>query len=189
VAPAFFSRFRRGAGPATDGSTTNGAVPPPAEQRPAPARRRPLPPAGRLRRDRRALIRVREQRVRDLGGLVLEMVRRDAFREDLVYEQCSELMGIEERIQELDALLATATAVRRTPPSARCSCGAPILWGSHFCANCGRAVAAGGKAVTCPSCSAQVAADAKFCASCGYRVGDQGQAPDSSAEDAAAGAE
>lgn len=70
------------------------------------------------------------------------MVRRDAFREDLVYEQCSELIGIEERIQELDALLATATAVRRTPPAARCSCGAPILCGSHFCANCGRAVAA-----------------------------------------------
>ena len=44
-------------------------------------------------------MRVREQRVRDLGGLVLEMVRRDGFREDLVYEQCSELMGIEERIQ------------------------------------------------------------------------------------------
>jgi DNA-directed RNA polymerase subunit RPC12/RpoP len=188
VAPAFLSRFRRGAGSATDGATTNGSASAPAGQGPAAARRRPLPPAGRLRRDRRALIRVREQRVRDLGGLVLEMVRRDAFREDLVYEQCSELMGIEERIQELDALLATATAVRRTRPSARCSCGAPILWGSYFCANCGRAVAAGGKAVTCPSCSAQVAADAMFCASCGYRVGGQGQAPDVSAEDEAAGA-
>ena len=94
----------------------------------------------------------------DLGGLVLEMVRRDAFREDLVYEQCSELIGIDERIQELDALLATATAVRRTPPAARCTCGAPILWGSHFCANCGRAVA----------------------------VDTEGQAPDASAPDDAA---
>jgi hypothetical protein len=188
VAPAFFSRFRRGAGPATDGST-NGAAPPPDEQRAATARRRPLPPAGRLRRDRRALIRVREQRVRDLGGLVLEMVRRHAFREDLVYEQCSELIGIEERIQELDALLAMATAVRRTPPAARCSCGAPILWGSHFCANCGRAVAAGSKAVTCPSCSAPVAADAKFCAACGYRVDNQCQAHDASAANEAAGPE
>ena len=80
--------------------------------------------------------------MRDLGGLVLEMVRRDAFREDLVYEQCAELIGIDERIQELDALLAMATAVRRRPPAARCSCGAPILWGSRFCANCGRAVTA-----------------------------------------------
>ena len=86
------------------------------------------------------------------------MVRRDAFREDLVYEQCSELIGIEERIQELDALLTMATAVRRTPRAARCSCGAPILWGSHFCANCGRAVP----------------------------VDTEGQAPDASAPDDAA---
>ena len=99
--------------------------------------------------------------MRDLGGLVLEMVRRDAFREDLVYEQCSELIGIDERIQELGALLAMATAVRRTPPAARCSCGAPILWGSHFCANCGRAVA----------------------------TEAQGQAPEASAGDEAAGPE
>jgi DNA-directed RNA polymerase subunit RPC12/RpoP len=135
-----------------------------------PARRRPLPPAGRLRRDRRALVRLRDQRIRDLGGLVLEMVRRDAFREDLVYEQCAELFSTEDRIQELDALLATATAIRRTARSARCNCGAPILWGSHFCANCGRAVAAGEDVVTCPSCASAVAADATFCPSCGYRV-------------------
>ena len=96
--------------------------------------------------------------MRDLGGLVLELVRRDAFREDLVYEQCSELLGIDERIQELDALLASATSVRRKPPAARCSCGAPILWGSHFCANCGRPVT----------------------------TETEGQAPDASAEDDAA---
>jgi hypothetical protein len=87
------------------------------------------------------LLRLREQRLRDLGGLILEMVRRDAFREDLVYEQCAELMAIDERIQELEALLATATAVRRTAPAARCTCGAPILWGSRFCASCGRNLA------------------------------------------------
>lgn len=104
------------------------------------------------------------------------MVRRDAFREDLVYEQCSELIGIEERIRELDALLATATAVRRTAPAARCSCGAPILWGSHFCANCGRTVSAGQSTVTCPSCATPLAADAKFCAACGYRIVPEGGA-------------
>lgn len=145
MAPAFFSRFRRGGSAA--GGTENGAAPPVAARAPA-AKRRPLPPAGRLRRDRRSLLRLREQRLRDLGGLILEMVRRDAFREDLVYEQCAELLSIDERIQELEALLATATAVRRTAPAARCECGAPILWGSRFCANCGRSLAPGQEAGT-----------------------------------------
>jgi hypothetical protein len=130
----------------------------------APARR-PLPPTGQLRRERRALLRQREERMRDLGGIVLEMVRRDEFREDLVYEQAAELIGLEDRLHELEALLAAATSVRRAPPSARCACGAPILWGQHFCANCGRP--AGEAIVACTSCGRALPADAKFCASCG----------------------
>jgi hypothetical protein len=130
----------------------------------APARR-PLPPTGQLRRERRGLLRQREERIRDLGGIVLEMVRRDEFREDLVYEQAAELIGLEDRLHELEALLAAATSVRRAPPSARCACGAPILWGQHFCANCGRP--AGEAIVACSSCGRALPADAKFCASCG----------------------
>ena len=62
---------------------------PTPEAKPAPAApaRRPLPPTGQLRRERRTLLRLREQRIRDLGGIVLEMVRRDEFREDLVYDR------------------------------------------------------------------------------------------------------
>jgi len=130
----------------------------------APARR-PLPPAGQLRRERRALLKAREERLRDLGGIVLEMVRRDEFREDLVYEQAAELIALEDRLHELEALLAATTTVRRTPPSARCACGAPILWGQHFCANCGRP--AGDAIVACTTCGRALSADAKFCASCG----------------------
>jgi hypothetical protein len=129
---SFLSRFRRP-------ETAPAAAPP--ETAPVAGRpRRPLPPVGQIRRERRALLRVREERIRDLGGLVLEMVRRDAFGEDLVLEQTTELMSIDERLYELDTLLATAAVARRTPPAARCECGAPILWGSHFCANCGRTV-------------------------------------------------
>ena len=107
---------------------------------PAPAAgpRRPLPPAGRLRRERRTLLRVREERIRDLGGLVLEMYRREGFRPDLVEEQCAELVSLEDRLNEIDALLTAAVSARRPARAARCECGAPILWGSHFCANCGR---------------------------------------------------
>jgi uncharacterized protein YjiS (DUF1127 family) len=106
---------------------------------PAPLRRR-LPPPSQLRRDRRALLRLREQRIRDLGGLILEMYRRDQFRQDLLVDRCAELTQIEERLAELDGLLAAASAVRRRP-AARCDCGAPILWGSRFCSSCGRDLA------------------------------------------------
>src|SRR5688500_18729729 len=125
--------------PATDDPGANGAVPA------APAsRRRPTPPAGELRRERRALLRLREERLRDLGGIALEMYRRDHFREELVLERCAELIGLEARIHELEALLGNARPLQGVPRSARCDCGAPLLWGSHFCANCGRPVAAGG---------------------------------------------
>jgi hypothetical protein len=83
---------------------------------------------------------VREERLRDLGGLMLEMYRRDQFRQDLLVDRCIELQQLEERLAELDALLAAAVSRGRTRPSARCECGAPIFWGSKFCAQCGRPV-------------------------------------------------
>jgi hypothetical protein len=153
MSPSFLSRLRA---PRADVA--------PAQPQ-APPARRPLPPAGQLRRERRALLRERENRIRDLGGIVLEMIRRDEFREDLVYEQAAELIGLEDRLHEVEALLAAATTVRRAPQSARCTCGAPVLWGSHFCANCGRPV--GETIVACSSCGHALPADAKFCASCG----------------------
>ena len=48
--------------------------------------------------------------------------------------------------------------------------GAPIVWGSHFCANCGRAVPATPPVVACAKCGAALAAEAKFCAVCGQSV-------------------
>ena len=107
-----------------------------------PPRRRPAPPASELRRERRALLRLREQKLRDLGGLSLEMYRRDRFREDLLLERCAELIGLEARIHELDVLLGAVRAAPAAPRTARCDCGAPLLWGSRFCASCGRPIAA-----------------------------------------------
>src|SRR5947199_5146740 len=125
-------RFRRA--PAPDA----GALAPPPTPR---AVRRALPPAGQLRRERRSLLAVREQKLRDLGGLMLEMYRRDQFRQDLLVDRCVELGQLEERLAELDALLAAAVSRGKTRPSARCECGAPIFWGSKFCGQCGRPVA------------------------------------------------
>jgi DNA-directed RNA polymerase subunit RPC12/RpoP len=113
---------------------------------------------------------VREERLRDLGGLMLEMYRRDQFRQDLLVERCDELVALDERLQELDTLLAAAASVRRAAPPARCACGAPLIGGSHFCANCGRPVAATAPVVACTNCGAAVSADAIFCAGCGQAV-------------------
>jgi hypothetical protein len=108
----------------------------------APRRRRPAPPASDLRRERRALMRLREQKLRDLGGLSLEMYRRDQFRENLLLERCAELIGLEARIHELDSMLGSARPASGGSRAARCDCGAPLLWGSRFCASCGRPVTA-----------------------------------------------
>ncbi|HXY85619.1 MAG TPA: zinc ribbon domain-containing protein [Gaiellaceae bacterium] len=149
-------------------------APPPEPQAPP---RRPLPHPGVLRRERRALLRAREERLRDLGGLMLEMYRRDQFRQDLLIERCDELGALDERLQELDTLLAVAASSRRPAPAAKCECGAPIVGGSHFCANCGRPVGAAPPVVTCASCDAPLAADAKFCAVCGRPVSGDDAGP------------
>ena len=101
---------------------------------------------------------------------MLEMFRRDQFRQDLLVERCDELLALDDRLQEVDTLLAASVSARRPAPPARCACGAPIVWGSHFCANCGRPVAATPPVVSCVKCGAAVAADAKFCAVCAEPV-------------------
>ena len=160
--------FRRRQRPAPAGESDGAgkqqteSAPARAETDAPPRARRPAYHPGILRRERRALVRAREDRIRDLGGLILEMFRRDRFREDLMREQSQEIFGMEARIQEIDALLATA---RQDVQAARCACGAPIVRGSHFCANCGRPT--GEAVVTCPSCGHALAADAKFCGNCG----------------------
>ena len=140
--------------------------------------RRVLPPPGVIRRDRRELARIREEKLRDLGGLMLEMYRRDVFREDLLSERCNELLGLDARLRELDEMLAAA---RRRVPAARCECGAVLPWGSRFCPTCGRS-AAGQQASTCAECGRPLQADARFCASCGAAAPEE---PASSAKDAA----
>ena len=164
--PSLLARFRR-----KDERTA-------AAAQPAVPARRALPHPGQLRKERRALLRVREERLRDLGGLMLEMFRRDQFRQDLLVERCDELIALDERLQELDTLLAAAVSVRRAAPAARCACGAPLVWGSHFCANCGRPAAATPPVVGCTQCGSALAADAKFCAVCGQAVvpAEQGEA-------------
>jgi hypothetical protein len=101
------------------------------------------PPPRELKRERKALLEMREERLRDLGGLALEMYKRDRFNAGLVVERCAELLAIEARVQEIDALLDGSALVRRGGGGAVCICGAPILLGAKFCASCGRVLGGG----------------------------------------------
>jgi uncharacterized protein YjiS (DUF1127 family) len=128
-------RFRRAPEPPAEETPP---TPPPAPR----AVRRALPPASQLRRERRALLQARERRLRDLGGLMVEMYRRDQFRQDLIVDRCLELAKLDERLAELEALLVASVSRGRVREAAHCECGAPLFWGAKFCGQCGRAVAA-----------------------------------------------
>jgi hypothetical protein len=99
------------------------------------------PPPRELKRERKALLEMREERLRDLGGLALEMYKRDRFNAGLVVERCAELVAIEARIQEIDALLDGSARLRKDGVGSVCVCGAPLLLGARFCATCGRPAA------------------------------------------------
>jgi predicted amidophosphoribosyltransferase len=115
---------------------------------------------------------------------MLEMYRRDQFRQDLLIEQCLEVVAVEDRLREIDSLLEASLSARRQGLGVRCECGAPILWGSHFCANCGRPVG-GEPVVACATCGNALPAEAKFCANCGSAAPKEPQSAD--AEPARAG--
>ena len=101
-------------------------------------RKPPAPAASDMRRERRALLMLRDERLRDLGGLTLEMYRRDPFHETPIVERCAELVAIETRVSEIDALVRGAGLRRRQ--GAICTCGAPLLIGARFCPSCGRSL-------------------------------------------------
>jgi Double zinc ribbon len=113
---------------------------------------------------------------------MLEMFRRDQFRQDLLVERCEELVAVDKRLRELDTLLAVTVSARRAAPAARCECGAPLVWGSHFCANCGRPTSGTRPVVACQHCGTALAAEARFCAVCGHAVTVQQQSEAASLE-------
>ena len=87
----------------------------------------------------KALILFREDRLRDLGGLALEMYKRDRFDAGLVVERCAEVVAVE-AFAAGDRRAARRERAIRGSVSAICICGAPLLLGARFCATCGRPV-------------------------------------------------
>jgi hypothetical protein len=154
--------------PAVEGEPID-APPPDASPLPPPP---PGPPPTRPspQRERRELARLREIEMRDVGGLAVEMARRNDWRYSLLHSRCAEVLAIEERIHELDAIIAAVTMAARGVPTTQCQCGAPILHGSHFCAHCGRPAPEAPPVAACSHCGQPLPADANFCSVCGNSV-------------------
>jgi len=129
-----------------------------------------------MRQERRELARRREIEMRDVGGLAVEMVRRDRFNADLLAARASDVLLLEQRMHELDSLLAAEISVRGLRHVPHCKCGAPLPPGVHFCSHCGRPAASAPAVVACTHCGQSLPAEANFCPFCGNPVADAGYA-------------
>lgn len=106
-----------------------------------------------LRRQRQELLRLYQAQVADLGGLVVEMARRGTHNAALVERRAADTVALEHQIAELDALIQTASQIRRGYVPLAALPPAPES-----------AVAV---ATPCARCHALLANDANFCAYCG----------------------
>jgi hypothetical protein len=154
----FFGKSDAPVAPPTRDGDTIVAAPTPAH----------VPSASQLRREIRSLVEKREVDIRDLGGLTLEMVRREHFRPELLAERAEDILAGEERIRELDLLL-NPPAEQRTSGTGgpACKCGTPLVLGARFCWRCGRPNDAAMPLVPCRRCHESLPADAEFCPRCG----------------------
>ncbi len=125
---------------------------------------------GRLRRERRRLLRSREQSVRDLGGLTLEMVRREAFKPDLLKRRARDILGLEDGVHDVQDALSDAREAVPDPsigPGSPCSCGSSNERGAAFCVACGRALKPASGLRACHHCAQALPGGAQFCPGCG----------------------
>jgi hypothetical protein len=142
-----------------------------------PATPPPEPDVVRLQRERMALTRQREIEMRDVGGLTVEMVRRDRWKPDLLISRAGEVLALEQRMHELDSLLAAEATARSFPYVAHCKCGAPLAPGVHFCSHCGRPAPTAPAVVTCAYCAQPLPADVNYCPFCGNTATPADYAP------------
>jgi len=120
----------------------------PSAEDPDPAARderasRP-PTVGQLRRERKRLWSERQETVFHVGGLAVELRRREMLDEGLVARRADTVLDMDARIVEIDAKLSGLDEQRRRgrtrTPDARgycLSCGGPYLADAVFCSRCG----------------------------------------------------
>lgn len=101
---------------------------------------------GDMRKERAGLARRYQELRGDLGGLLIEMARRDQFNFHLLRLRAAEAVAVEQRAREIDGQLTLqAASARQTLPAGtvamtakRCGkCTGAIPTDANFCAYCG----------------------------------------------------
>ncbi len=100
---------------------------------------------GRLRRERRALMDVRQQEVYDLGGLAFELHRRDLLRVEVLRGKAALIADLDGRVRDVDAQIDELEDRRRSrgrrgeeqDAGACIKCQAPFREDAAYCWRCG----------------------------------------------------
>jgi hypothetical protein len=134
----------------------------------------------KLRSQFRQLEKDKDEKLKELGLLVYEMVRMDIFSEQKIKQVCPAIGEIDRQ------LVMTETEIRRISEASstgsaiflgQCECGAGLTANQKFCASCGRDVSGliaqfnkpTENAKCCSTCGSEIKETAKFCGKCGAK--------------------
>ncbi len=84
------------------------------------------------------LAREREGRIRDLGGLALEMVRRERLNPDLLAAEAGRILELERLAAELESPPPEPQPEGDGVTEILCTCGWALEPGARFCSHCGK---------------------------------------------------
>lgn len=134
----------------------------------------------KLRSQFRQLEKDKDEKLKELGSLVYDMVRMDVFNEQKIKQVCPTIGEIDRQ------LVITETEIRRISEAsstgseifiAQCECGSGLTANQKFCASCGRDVSGLIAQVNkptentklCSTCGSEIKETAKFCGKCGAK--------------------
>lgn len=135
----------------------------------------------RLRNQLRILEKEKDDRLRDLGRLVYDMVRLDKYHPQEVREFCLKIGEVDRQIvlvvEEIKKTQALSSQSGQESFITTCDCGAGLSAKQKFCGGCGRDVSAltlqpvlpAEETKPCTSCGFEIKAAANFCGKCGTR--------------------
>lgn len=134
----------------------------------------------KLRNQLRQLEKEKDDKLKELGRLVYDMIRMDVYNEQKIKQFCPPIGEIDRQI------VMTETEIRRIQEAsspgggnyvAQCECGAGLTANQKFCASCGRDVSGlidqiikpSENSKPCTICGTAIKETARFCGKCGAK--------------------